>query len=247
MVKPVRSVHWLTPGDAFPPLNDAWGPNDPAPGLIAAGGSLDTPTLLDAYSQGIFPWFSDGQPTLWWSPDPRMVLQTAQFRLHRSLKQVLKRFRDDADCEVRFDSAFVQVIQACAAQAREGQSGTWIVPEMQEAYVALHRAGHAHSVETWVRGELVGGLYGVNLGRMVFGESMFLRQTDASKIALAALVAFCRAQGIAMIDCQQNTRHLASLGAGEIPRREFAAHLGRTVREPAPVWRFEPVYWNQLF
>lgn len=247
MVKPPPPVRWLAPGEPFPPLNAAWGLHDPAPGLIAAGGALDTTTLLDAYSHGIFPWFSEGQPTLWWSPDPRMVLQTAQFRLHRSLRQALKRFQDDPACEVRFDSAFVQVIQACAGQPREGQSGTWIVPEMQEAYIALHRAGRAHSVETWVHGELVGGLYGVNLGRMVFGESMFSRQTDASKIALAALVAFCRAQGVAMIDCQQNTRHLASMGGGEIPRREFAAHLAATVGELAPVWRFEPVYWNQLF
>ena len=249
-VQPPRTlappVPWLAAGQAFPPLEAAWGNEDPAPGLLAAGETLDVSTLVQAYSLGIFPWFSLGQPVLWWSPDQRMVLQTRNFRLHRSLRQSLLRFQKDPDCEIRFDSAFEQVIQACSSKPREGQSGTWIVPDMVQAYIALHRAGHAHSVETWVKGELAGGLYCVNLGQMAFGESMFAHRTDASKIALAALLAFCRAQKITMIDCQQNTRHLASLGAAEISRAEFALHLTRIVGKTAPRWEFEPVYWNQI-
>jgi leucyl/phenylalanyl-tRNA---protein transferase len=239
-------VPWLAAWENFPPLERAWGREDPAPGLLAAGAALDVPTLIQAYSQGIFPWFSLGQPVLWWSPDPRMVLRAAAFKLHRSLRKSLLHFLDTPGCEIRFDSAFERVISACAAKSREGQAGTWIVPDMVKAYSALHLAGHVHSVETWVAGELIGGLYCVNLGRMVFGESMFADRTDASKIALAALVAFCRAQDIALVDCQQNTRHLASLGAGEISRAEFVAHLGRSVGKTAPRWQFETVYWNQI-
>ena len=246
MGKLPRPVPWLAAGESFPPLESAWGHQDPAPGLLAAGAALDVPTLVQAYSQGIFPWFSLGQPVLWWSPDPRMVLQTQNFKLHRSLRKSLIHFLDDPRCEIRFDSTFEGVIKACASKPRAGQPGTWIVPDMVRAYSALHRAGHAHSVETWKEGELTGGLYCVNLGRMVFGESMFAHRTDASKIALAALLAFCRAHHIPMIDCQQNTRHLASLGAAEISRTEFASHLGQNVGKTAPAWRFDPVYWNQI-
>lgn len=237
---------WLEPGQNFPPVNEAWGHTDPAPGLLAAGSVLNVPTLVDAYSSGIFPWFSEGQPVLWWCPDPRMVLQTENFRLHRSLRKTLNAFRSDATCEVRFDSCFEDVICACASKPRDGQPGTWILPAMVEAYTDLHMAGHAHSVETWIDGELAGGLYCVNLGSMVFGESMFAHRTDASKIALSALVAFCRANAIAMIDCQQNTRHLASLGASEISRGNFVTHLQKTVGKAAPTWVFEPVYWNEI-
>lgn len=246
MGKPPSAVPWLAAGESFPPLESAWGLLDPAPGLLAAGASLDVPTLVQAYSLGIFPWFSPGQPVLWWSPDPRMVLQTANFKLHRSLRKSLIHFLEDPRCEIRFDSAFERVINACASKPRAGQPGTWIVPDMVRTYTALHRAGHAHSVEAWVEGELAGGLYCVNLGRMVFGESMFAHRTDASKIALAALVAFCRAQSILMIDCQQNTRHLASLGAAEISRSGFVSHLGQSIGKGAPKWRFEPLYWNQI-
>ncbi len=175
-----------------------------------------------------------------------MVLQTRHFKLHRSLRKTLHHFQNAPGCEVRMDTSFERVIQACASKPREGQDGTWIVASMVEAYTALHQAGHAHSVETWVNGELVGGLYCVNLGRMVFGESMFAHQSDASKIALAALVAFCRAHDVSMIDCQQNTRHLASLGAAEISRENFAAHLRQNVNQSVPEWEFEPLYWNQL-
>ncbi|MDP1655217.1 MAG: leucyl/phenylalanyl-tRNA--protein transferase [Hylemonella sp.] len=237
---------WLDPGDDFPPVNQAWGTNSEAPGLLAAGGQLDVPTLCQAYAEGIFPWFSTGQPILWWSPDPRMVLNVAKFRLHRSLKKTLQKFLATPGCEVRIDSAFDQVIEACAGSAREGQSGTWIVPPMVQAYRALHRAGFAHSVETWIDGKLVGGLYCVALGQAVFGESMFTRVSDASKIALAALVCFCRQHGIRQIDCQQNTRHLASLGAREISRADFLSEVHLARRESSPPWHFEPLYWEQL-
>ncbi len=243
---PQRHISWLDAGEDFPHVSNAWGHNDPAPGLLAAGSKLDVPTLVQAYSQGIFPWYSEGQPTLWWSPDPRMVLYTQHFKLHRSLRKTLTHFSNNPACEIRFDTAFVDVINACASNLRDGQLGTWILPEMIAAYCALHDAGYAHSVETWVGGELVGGLYCVNLGGMVFGESMFAHATDASKIALCALVAFCRAHGISMIDCQQNTGHLASLGAQEISREAFTTHVANTIKQPAPTWRFDPVYWCQL-
>ena len=237
---------WLEPGEPFPDAARAWGPSDPAPGLLAAGGALDVATLTRAYSHGIFPWFSDGQPILWWSPDPRMVLHVNEFKLHRSLRRTLAQFRLNAACEIRIDSAFDDVIRACAGSPRPGQSGTWIVPEMVSAYQAFHRAGWAHSVETWINGELAGGLYCVGLGNAVFGESMFTRVPDASKIALAALVALCREHGVRLIDCQQNTRHLASLGAREIERAAFVTHVAQVAPEPGPVWQFEPVYWTQL-
>jgi leucyl/phenylalanyl-tRNA--protein transferase len=246
MKKPQRPLPWLDAGEDFPPVGMAWGHDDPAPGLLAAGAALDVATLVQAYSQGIFPWYSEGQPTLWWSPNPRMVLQTQDFKLHRSLRKTLGHFLSNSACDVRFDTAFVNVINACASKPRDGQPGTWILPEMIGAYCALHAAGHAHSIETWVGGELVGGLYCVNLGGMVFGESMFAHATDASKIALCALVAFCRAHGMAMIDCQQNTTHLASLGAAEISREVFIAHVTNVITGPAPAWQFEPVYWQEL-
>lgn len=237
---------WLAPGDLLPPVAEAWGPDDPAPGLLAAGGSLDVDSLRRAYASGAYPWFSEGQPILWWSPDPRMVLQTEAFRLHRSLRKTLQRFIATPGCEVRFDSAFGAVVRACAGSQRVGQSGTWIVPEMVLAYEALHAAGTAHSVETWIDGRLAGGLYCVGLGRAVFGESMFAHVTDASKIALAALVAWCRHHGCTRIDCQQNTRHLASLGAAEIPRAAFVSQLREDTCAPDLSWRFDPVYWSAL-
>ncbi len=240
------ALPWLAPGDPFPDVREAWGPHSEAPGLLAAGGQLDVQTLSDAYAHGIFPWFSEGQPILWWSPDPRMVLKVPQFRLHDSLRKTLRRFRDRPGCEIRFDSAFDTVIAHCAESPREGSNGTWIVPEMRVAYGALHRAGLAHSVETWIDGTLVGGLYCVALGHAVFGESMFSHRTDASKIALAALVAFCRAHGIPQVDCQQNTRHLASLGAAETDRDSFLAACALALPRTPPRWEFEPLYWQQL-
>lgn len=175
-----------------------------------------------------------------------MVLDVTKFRLHPSFKKALQKFCTTAGCEIRIDSAFEQVIQACATNPRAGQAGTWIVPDMIKAYGDLHRAGLAHSVETWINGELTGGLYCVALGKSVFGESMFSRTTNASKIALAALVGFCRHHAIRQIDCQQNTPHLSSLGAHEISRDLFAQQIAAGLVQAAPVWRFDPLYWREL-
>ena len=175
-----------------------------------------------------------------------MVLFTGEFKLHRSLRKTVARFASDPRNEIRFDSDFQAVIRACAMSERPGQAGTWIVPAMVSAYESFHRAGFAHSVETWIDGRLAGGLYCVVIGGAVFGESMFTRVPDASKIALAALVAWCRHAQVGAIDCQQNTRHLASLGAREIPRAEFVQHVATQSRLPAARWQFEPVYWNAL-
>lgn len=237
---------WLAPGESFPAPHTAWGQNTPAPGLLAAGAALDVPHLLRAYRHGIFPWFSAGQPILWWTPDPRMVLPVAKFRLHRSLRRTLEKFRTNPHCEIRIDSAFSSVMQACANTPRPGQSGSWIVPVMHTAYQQLHTNGYAHSIETWIEGRLVGGLYCVAIGQAVFGESMFAHQRDASKIALAALVGLCRHHGASLIDCQQNTRHLASLGAHEIPRAEFLQHLLQAQQHPPMHWQFTPLYWDAL-
>ncbi|OHC85995.1 MAG: leucyl/phenylalanyl-tRNA--protein transferase, partial [Sideroxydans sp. RIFOXYD2_FULL_59_7] len=201
-------------------------------GLLAAGGGLSPERLLDAYRHGIFPWFGEGDPILWWSPDPRMVLIPAEFRCSHSLRKTLRR----GAYQLRTDTAFEQVMRACAAP-RDGQNGTWIQEEMVHAYCALHGLGYAHSVETWMGGELVGGLYGVSLGRMFYGESMFSRRTDASKIALAHLCAQLQRWGFGMIDCQMNTAHLASLGAREIPRKEFLSRLQELINYP-PVTDF---------
>jgi leucyl/phenylalanyl-tRNA--protein transferase len=241
-------VPWLRrASDPLPPTSEALGPDAPAPGLLAAGGTLSIERLTEAYSHGVFPWYGAGQPVLWWSPDPRMVLPTAEFKLARSLRKTIQRFLRTPGCEIRFDSAFDDVIAACAGTPRPGQDGTWIVPDMVAAYRRWHRAGAVHSVETWVDGRLVGGLYGVNLGRMFFGESMFAHATDASKIALAALVAFCRANRMPMIDCQQNTAHLASFGAREIPRPQFEAAVTPLVGErPTPDWTYDPAHWPLL-
>ncbi|MDH4463198.1 MAG: leucyl/phenylalanyl-tRNA--protein transferase [Acidovorax sp.] len=237
---------WLSPGDPFPPPDAAWNENSEAPGLLAAGGSLDVETLRRAYTQGTFPWFSKGQPILWWAPDPRMVLRVDQFKLHPSFIKTLKKFRASPVCTVTVDKAFAQVIRACATHRRNGQNGTWIVPAMVTAYEALHAQGLAHSVETWIDGELVGGLYCVALGHAVFGESMFARVTDASKIALAGLVCITREHGVPWIDCQQNTRHLASLGAREMPRDLFIAGVQSLAEAPSLRWDFKSVYWSQL-
>ncbi|WP_374109872.1 leucyl/phenylalanyl-tRNA--protein transferase [Pelomonas sp. CA6] len=231
----------------FPPTAKALGPRSEAPGLLAAGGDLRPARLIAAYSRGIFPWYGEGQPILWWSTAPRMVLQTRDFKLSRSLKKTIAAFRRTPGCEIRVDSATEAVLEACASMPREGQSGTWILPEMRQAYLALARQRVVHSVETWVDGELVGGLYGLNLGRMFFGESMFARRSDASKIALAALVCLCRERDIPWIDCQQQTAHLASLGAAPVSRQAFEAHLASHVTQAAPGdWSYHPGLWERL-
>ncbi len=241
-------IRWLRGADdPLPEARFALGPASEAPGLVAAGGELAPKRLAEAYAKGIFPWFSEGQPILWWSPDPRMVLLPAEFKLARSLKKTIRRFIATPGCEVRIDSDFRSVIQACATAPRGGESGTWIVADMIEAYAAWHGQGRVHSVETWIDGELAGGLYGVSLGRMFFGESMFARRTDASKIALAALVAFCRRHGIETIDCQQRTAHLASFGGRELPRAEFMQRLEAALAMPGVVdWTYDLSLWWQL-
>lgn len=217
-------IPWLEGDTPFPPLSTALAePN----GLIAAGGDLTPERLLAAYRRGIFPWYSPGDPLLWWSPDPRMVLFPTEFKISRSLIKSLRR----RDYEIRLDTAFAEVIRACADTYRPGQGGTWIVPEMQAAYCRLHELGLAHSVEVWKAGELVGGLYGVALGRMFYGESMFSRRPDASKIAAAHMARFLGSKGFGMIDCQMHTPHLASLGAREICRTEFIQRLAQLVAE----------------
>lgn len=213
-------IPWLVGRPDFPPLENALRePN----GLLAAGGALSPEWLLAAYQRGIFPWFNPGEPILWWSPDPRMLLFPAEMKIARSLRKTLR----NRGFEVRFDTAFEQVMAGCAAP-RGAAGGTWITREMQAAYAAMHRAGYAHSVESWLEGELVGGLYGIALGRVFFGESMFSRVSDASKVALAHLVRLLQQRNFVVIDCQMVTRHLSSLGARPLPRAAFAAGL--------PVW-----------
>jgi leucyl/phenylalanyl-tRNA---protein transferase len=239
-------VPWLGTNAPFPPLEQALGPDSGAPGLLAASAGIDSARLLDAYQHGIFPWYSAGEPVLWWSPDPRMVLMPREFSVSLSLRKTLKRVLRDPRWEIRVDADFPAVMRACANAPRPGQHGTWIGDELILAYGALHRAGLAHSVETWCDGRRVGGLYGVALGRMFFGESMFAEVADASKIALAALAAHLRRQGVEMIDCQQNTPHLASLGGREITRRQFMAHLLPAVAEPKIAWRFDKTILEDL-
>jgi leucyl/phenylalanyl-tRNA--protein transferase len=211
-------IPWLESVDAFPPLEQALiEPN----GLLCAGGDLSAQRLLLAYRQGIFPWYSVGEPILWWSPDPRMVLVPSEFKISRSLQRTLRA----GTYQIQLDSNFPAVMRFCAQTPRNGQVGTWITAEIQEAYGKLHKLGFAHSVETWMNGKLVGGLYGLAIGKMFYGESMFSHATDASKLALAHLTRFLTEQGFGLIDCQMNTPHLASLGAREIPRSEFITQL----------------------
>jgi leucyl/phenylalanyl-tRNA--protein transferase len=186
-------------------------------GLLAIGGDLSAERLMAAYRQGIFPWFEPGGPILWWSPDPRLVLPADELRIARRLARTIRQGR----FEPRYDTAFARVIRACAETPRDHEHGTWITPEMQRAYTQLYELGHAHCMETWRDGRLVGGVYGVRVGRVFCGESMFHHETDASKVALAALVARLRLEGVDLIDCQVASEHLVRLGAREIPRAAF--------------------------
>lgn len=208
---------------AFPPLSDAL--TDPN-GLIAIGGDLTLPHLLSAYRQGIFPWFSDGEPILWWSPDPRMVLFPDALKVSSSLKKAI----NNKGFEVRFNTVFREVISACSNTLRAGQQGTWITQDIIDAYCRLHEAGYAISSETWLNGKLVGGCYGVKIGRMFYGESMFHHVTDASKVAFVRLVEHLQNADVELIDCQMKTAHLASLGAHEISRAEFISRLTELIK-----------------
>jgi leucyl/phenylalanyl-tRNA--protein transferase len=231
-------IPWLRPGDppdAFPPVTQALTEPD---GLLCAGGDLRPQRILAAYRRGIFPWYSEGQPILWWSPDPRMVLFPAELKVSRSLRKTLRqqRFR------VTLDTCFDTVMAQCGDSGTRAVRGTWILPAMRQAYGELHRMGHAHSVEVWLDDpagsaapRLVGGLYGLLLGRVFFGESMFSHATDASKVALHWLVQWAQSEhGVEMIDCQVASDHLFTLGARLIPRAEFLAHLERAVPRPGP-------------
>lgn len=225
------SLPWLSDDDPLPPVDLALRrPN----GLLAAGGGLSVRRLVDAYSKGCFPWYSEGEPVLWWSPDPRMVLVPAQLHVSRSLARRMRR----GDITITADLAFADVMAGCA-EPRDDQGGTWITGEMMSAYLALHAAGHAHSIEAWQDGLLVGGLYGVALGRAFFGESMFTRVPDASKIALVTLVAQLQGWGFGVVDCQMKTEHLSRFGAREIPRAAFVRQLDVLVPQDAP-----PRPWN---
>jgi len=214
-------VPWLRTSSLFPPIDAAL--DDPN-GLLAAGGDLSAERLIDAYRHGIFPWYNGGQPILWWSPNPRMVLFVDEFRIPRSLGKVVRQQR----FEIRVDTAFRRVIAGCA-EARNGQSGTWITPQVVDAYATLHKLGYAHSVESWRDDKLVGGLYGVAIGRMFYGESMFARESDASKVALVKLVSMLKYLEMPLIDCQQETEHLARFGGRPVSRRTFAGWLARLV------------------
>ena len=241
-------IRWLrSPHDPLPEADRALPQASDVPGLVAAGGELTTARHDEAYRKGIFPWYSAGQPVLWWSPDPRMVLLPAEFKLSRSLRKTIRRFLATPGAAIRIDSATRRVIDACATVARRGENGTWIVAEMIDAYAEWHALGRVHSFETWLGGELAGGLYGVAIGRMFFGESMFAQRADASKIALAALVAFCRAHAIETIDCQQKTSHLASLGGREIARSVFQGRLRAGLAESdVDDWSYDLRLWEEL-
>jgi leucyl/phenylalanyl-tRNA--protein transferase len=213
----------------FPPPEYA----DPS-GLLAVGGDLSPDRLLEAYRIGIFPWYVQDQPILWWSPDPRCILELSEFKISRSLRRTLQR----GTFTVTFDRAFEEVIGACASAAREGQAGTWITSEMCGAYLRLHGLGFAHSVECWLEGVLVGGLYGVSLGRVFFGESMFHHKTDASKVALATLVEKLKGWEFAFIDAQMSTEHMIRLGAKDISRRVFLKRLQAALSHPTKRWKW---------
>jgi leucyl/phenylalanyl-tRNA---protein transferase len=222
---------WIKSSDDFPPVDSA---RDEPNGLLCTGADLAPKTIIAAYSRGIFPWFSDDQPILWWSPNPRMVLFPSELKVSKSLAKTVARDK----FEIRFDTAFAKVISACS-EPRSKDGGTWIVPEMQAAYTQLHTLGVAHSIESWREGKLVGGLYGLALGRMFFGESMFARETDASKVALVALIDKLKRDGFELVDCQQETRHLASFGARPIPRQDFVQRLKELIdlHQTDSAWR----------
>lgn len=225
-------IPWLQGDAPFPPVSKAFTePN----GLLCAGGDLSPERIVDAYSHGIFPWFSEGDPILWWSPDPRMVLFPDELKVSHSLRKRVQH----GDYETRFDTNFRTVMERCS-EPRDGQGGTWILPEMIDAYTELHRRGFAHSVESWLDGELVGGLYGMALGKVFFGESMFSRAPDASKVALFRLVERLKADDFRVIDCQQATSHLASLGARQIPRKAFAQLVQESIQCPPSGERWLP-------
>ena len=227
------TVFLLTDKIVFPPPHLASGE-----GLLAIGGDLSRERLLLAYRMGIFPWFSDDEPILWWSPDPRLVLYPREIKISKTLKKIIRK----GVFTVTMDSAFVRVLNQCAQIRLENNKGTWIVEDMIDAYCKLHESGFAHSVETWYQGELAGGLYGVSLGRCFFGESMFTRISNASNVALVTLVEYLNKLSFDMLDCQLTTKHLLRFGAREIPRAAFLKQLEESLKAPTKKgkWFFDP-------
>lgn len=233
-------VPWLNSLDPFPPASQALNADTAVPGLLAVTQELTATRLLQAYQQGIFPWYTEGQPVLWWSPDPRMVLAPAALKISTSLRKTIKQVLQDTAWEIRVNFDFVATMQACAHIKRPHQDGTWITAAIVDAYHQLHQHGQAHSIETWHDNQCVAGLYGVALGRMFFGESMFTRCLNGSKLALAALCAFLLEHQVALIDCQQETAHLASLGGYPIPRKKFIDHVRQAVTQnDIKDWHFD--------
>ena len=232
---PIQNLHWLdpyAPEVPFPPLTNALKEPD---GLLAFGGDLSITRLLNAYRHGIFPWYSEGQPIMWWSPDPRTVLFPAELKISRSLRKTLKQ----KPFEITVNKAFELVVLTCA-EPRAHDVGTWITPEMYRAYCRMHKHGHAHSVEAWQDGKLVGGLYGIAIGKVFFGESMFSRRSDASKVAFVHFVKWLKTLGFSLIDCQVESAHLSSLGATSIPREDFARLLDQYCEIPV-----DNAHWQQ--
>ena len=240
-------IPWLEPDDAFPDTSTALSHVRGLNGLLAASAQVHATQLVQAYRRGCFPWYSVGQPVLWWTPNPRTVLPVAGYHLSHNTRKGLKRLLRDQRLSIRIDTDFAQTMQRCAQAPNRQTSGTWITPGMVTAYHTLHQQGLAHAIEAWVDDQLAGGLYCVNIGRMVFGESMFMLQPGGSKLALAALVALCRAQHLPLIDCQQDTPLLRAHGAVALPRLTFESQLATLVNQPLVDWRFDPTtMWPQL-
>ena len=244
----MSQICWLGPQDAFPNPLENPDPDQSVPGLIAVSERIYPNQLLQAYQLGIFPWYSDEQPVLWWSPDPRMVLKPHDFHCSDSLQKSIRHFCQDGHSELLVDADFGAVIRACATSSRKDQDGTWITHEIMDAYTTIHEQGYAHSIAVLEHGAMIGGLYCVAIGGMVYGESMFSRKPNASKIALAALSAWCIQNQIAMIDCQQETAHLSSMGAKPIPRIDFLHQVQASLNQSNidQSWKFDKqilTYW----
>ena len=235
----MASSLWLAEEDALPSPKQIDGYVDYPDGLMAISQSMTPERLIEAYQKGIFPWYSEDQPVLWWCTSPRMTLQPSELIVHHSLRKKIKQIISQPEWAITVDGAFTQVIANCALSPRAGQDGTWITAEIQTHYIELFHQKIAHSVEVWHQGHLVGGLYGINLGKMFYGESMFMKVPDASKVALAALCAACLKMDIPLIDCQQETQHLASLGAKPLEKIVFLNRLETLITQPAPIWNFD--------
>ena len=228
----MSTIPWLGPNDPFPDPRSQPDPDPEVPGLLAVSERIYSGQLERAYRSGIFPWYSDHQPVLWWSPDPRMTLNPANLKISQSLRKTIRSTLDDPSLTLRVDHDFSGVMRACATTERQGQDGTWITHEIMDAYTALHEQGHAHCITLEQNQQAIGGLYCVSFGGMVFGESMFSKVRDSSKLALAALCAWCYDHRVTLIDCQQETAHLRSLGAIPIGRSEFLQHVACAIHAP---------------